>query len=273
MKTISQYLFDLERFGISPTKIRARLDGTASNAPRILSVSMPKSGTNLLQRILVLHPALSRAWLPTLGQRNAEKWTNTRSVFSPIRSGKIVSSHFDFDENLAQIVRDELGYKLLLVVRDPRDAVVSDMHYIRTWPGHPLKKQIDALPDDKARLLELIEGRNGIRNIRDQVLRFSGWKDYAHTVRFEDAVGAGGGGSDERQLAVVKDIFDYLGMPLNPNGVSTIAANARSEKTQTFRTGRVRNWEAVYDEEVKDAFRAIAGDLLIDLGYETGVHW
>ncbi len=273
MKNLSQYMFDLERFGVSPSKLRARLDGRTANAPRILTVTMPKSGTNLLQRILVLHPALSRAWLPTLGRRNAEKWSRPRELFTPIKSGKIVSSHFDFDENLAKLMSEELGYKILLMVRDPRDAVISDMHYILSWPGHPQKEQFAALPDDKARLLELIEGKNGVRNIREQILRFSDWTKYAHTIRFEDAVGAGGGGSDEIQLQIVRDLFDYLDLPVDENEATAIAANARSSKTQTFRTGRIRNWETVYDQEVKDAFRNIAGDLLIDLGYETGTDW
>ena len=273
MKKISQYLFDIERFGASPAKIRARLNGSAANAPRILTVTMPKSGTNLLQRILVLHPALSRAWLPTLGRRNAEKWSHPRELFSPISSGKIVSSHFDFDEELARLMSEDLGYKTLLMVRDPRDAVISDMHYILSWPGHPLKDQILSLPNDKARLLELIEGRNGLRNIRDQIQRFSGWTKFAHTIRFEDAVGAGGGGSDTTQLAVVKGIFEYLGLSLNEADASSIASNARSGKTQTFRTGRIRNWETIYDQDVKDAFREVAGDLLIELGYEVGADW
>ncbi|MGY9032823.1 MAG: sulfotransferase domain-containing protein [Rhodobacterales bacterium] len=273
MKKLPQYLFDLERFGASPAKILARLNGSAANAPRILTVTMPKSGTNLLQRILVLHPALSRAWLPTLGRRNAKKWSRPREFFSPISSGKIVSSHFDFDEGLARLMSEDLGYKILLMVRDPRDAVISDIHYILTWPGHPLKDQISALPDDKARMLELIEGRNGVRNIRDQILRFSDWTKFAHTIRFEDAVGSGGGGSDSAQLSVVKDILDYIELPLTEADARSIAANARSGKTQTFRTGRIRNWETLYDQDVKDAFRAVAGDLLIELGYETGTEW
>jgi hypothetical protein len=122
-------------------------------------------------------------------------------------------------------------------------------------------------------MLELIEGRNGVRNIRDQILRFSDWTKFAHTIRFEDAVGSGGGGSDSAQLSVVKDIFDYIDLPLTEADARSIAANARSGKTQTFRTGRIRNWETLYDQDVKDAFRAVAGDLLIELGYETGTEW
>ncbi|MDB4196974.1 sulfotransferase domain-containing protein, partial [Ascidiaceihabitans sp.] len=120
MKSFSQYMFDFERFGLSPSKLRSHLNGASARAPRVLSISMPKSGTNLLQRILVLHPALSRAWLPTLGQRNAEKWSDPRALFSPIRNGKIISSHFDYDEKLASLMRDELKYKMMLIVRDPR---------------------------------------------------------------------------------------------------------------------------------------------------------
>ena len=33
MKKLPQYLFDLERFGASPAKILARLNGSAANAP------------------------------------------------------------------------------------------------------------------------------------------------------------------------------------------------------------------------------------------------
>lgn len=273
MKTLQQYMFDAERFGLTPKKIWTRLSGKTKTAPRILSITMPKSGTALLQRILVLHPVLSRAWLPTLGRRNLEIWADARKLFTPIKPGKIISSHFDYDVQLADLMRNELSYKMLLMVRDPRDAVISDMHYIQTWPGHPLKDQVKAMGDDKTRLMALIQGRDGIRNIRDQVLRFAEWTRYAHTVRFEDAVGKGGGGSDETQLACVQGIFDYLGIPMSESEAQWIATNARSGKTQTFRTGRIRNWEKVYDDELKDAFRAVAGDLLIDLGYETGMEW
>ena len=126
---------------------------------------------------------------------------------------------------------------------------------------------------EKSKLLALIEGRDGLRNMHDQILRFSKWAKYAYVVRFEDVVGAGGAGSDEKQLEVVKGIFNYLEIPIDDSKAQHIATNARSDKTQTFRTGRTRNWETVYDQELKDAFRAVAGDLLIELGYEEGLNW
>ncbi|WBY17284.1 sulfotransferase domain-containing protein [Erythrobacteraceae bacterium WH01K] len=273
MKSLSQYAFDLQRFGLTPARIASRLVGEARHAPRILTVTMPKSGTNLLQRLLVLHPALSRALLPTLGQRNRERWSDIEKLLAPIGPGRIVSSHFDFDPDLAATVGDKLGYKILLMVRDPRDAVISDMHYIQSWPGHPLKERVASMKDDKTRLLAIINGEHGGRNIRDQILRFSDWTGHAHTVRFEDTVGAQGGGTDETQLETVRGIFAYLGMDVSLEQAKAIAVDARSSKTQTFRTGRIRNWETVYDRDVKDAFKAVAGDQLIELGYEKDHDW
>ena len=273
MKSFQQYLFDLKRFGVAPDKLLAQATGQKRQAPRILTVTMPKSGTNLLQRILVLHPLLGRAWLPTLGQRNAEKWADPRKLLSGVGAGRIISTHFDYDEGLAQLIRDELGFKLLLMVRDPRDAVISDMHYIASWPGHPQKELLAGMSSDKERLLSLIEGRQGIRPVRDQILRFSDWSRYAHTLRFEDTVGAGGGGSDEAQFRMIQEMFAYLDLPMDDTTVRDYAARARSAKTQTFRTGRLGNWKEAFDDEVRDSFRRHAGDLLIELGYEKDLDW
>ena len=42
MKSFSQYMFDFERFGLSPSKLFSHLNGTSARAPRVLTISMPK---------------------------------------------------------------------------------------------------------------------------------------------------------------------------------------------------------------------------------------
>lgn len=273
MKTLNNYIYDLQRFGLTPEKLIAQIAGKKARAPRILTVTMPKSGTNLLQRILLLHPWLSRALLPTLGRRNEGKWKDARGLLGRIGPGRIVSSHFDYDENLCRMVKEELGYRLLLMIRDPRDALISDMHYIQSWPGHPQKELISGMASDKERLLALIDGSNGIRPIRDQIKRFSGWATHAHVIRFEDAVGAAGGGSDKAQKEVIRGIFNEIDVPLSNEKAEYIARNCRSAKTQTFRTGSTRNWEKVFDDDIRSAFNRVAGDLLVELGYEKDLNW
>ena len=273
MKNLNQYVYDFERFGLTPTKIGARMLGLSSKCPRILTVTMPKSGTNLLQRILLLHPYLSRSLLNTLGNRNLKKWSDPESLLSPIKNGKIISTHFDYDEELASLINDKLQYKVLLMVRDPRDALISDMYYIRSWPGHPLKNYFNALPNDETRLGHLITGGSNFNGIRKQVLRFSEWQNCAFTIKFEDAVGASGGGDDNKQSEMINDLYKYLDMPLKPSQLQKICERSRSSSTQTFRTGKIGNWRSEYSDQLKEKFKSEAGDLLIALGYESDYSW
>jgi len=273
MKNIKQYLYDFERFGLTPSKLLAQAMGQKKNAPRILTVTLPKSGTNLLQRMLILHPSLSRAWLPTLGRRNHKLWADIRKLLGGVGSGKIISSHLDYNDDLADLVQKELQYKVLLMARDPRDVVVSEIYYIQTWPGHPHKQLVTTMKNDKERLLAVIKGYGVIPPINKQILRFSGWADRAFVVRFEDAVGAGGGGNDESQREVVRGIYGYLGMSISDSQLDYICKNARSAKTQNFRRGAIGDWKNKFDSEVAAEFKKQAGKLLIDLGYEKDLDW
>ena len=273
MKTVEQYLYDLERFGLTPTKILTRLISDSSRNPRIVTVTMPKSGTNLLQRILILHPSLRRAWLPTLGNRNKEIWSDVQKLLKPVRQGSIISTHFDYDEDLALVLQRELGFKTIFMVRDPRDVVISAIHYIQSWPGHPHKKLISSMGSDKEKILAIINGHSIIPSISQKIRRFSGWIDKSHLVRFEDAVGTAGGGDDFTQRESVRNIYKYLDMPLNDKLLNYICGNARSQKTQTFRRGLINEWKNQFDSELTSAFKIQAGQLLIDMGYEKNLEW
>jgi hypothetical protein len=41
----------------------------------------------------------------------------------------------------------------------------------------------------------------------------------------------------------------------------------------TFRKGRTGDWQNHFTEAHKNAFKAVAGDALIELGYEGDVGW
>lgn len=49
--------------------------------------------------------------------------------------------------------------------------------------------------------------------------------------------------------------------------------NVNPEKSPTYRKGQSGNWRQEFDEEVKERFKAVAGDLLIELGYEKDLNW
>ena len=61
---LSKTWWDLKRFGMTPDKIWRRRG--RPDLPKIFCVSVPKSGTHLLERVLCLHPRLYRKFMSTL---------------------------------------------------------------------------------------------------------------------------------------------------------------------------------------------------------------
>jgi hypothetical protein len=96
MQMFSQYMFNPECFDVRQTKTNERSDGAASRAPRALSISVPKSGTNHLQRILMLQPGLNRAWLPTIDRRKRGTGQNQLALLTFIKKNKINLSPLDY---------------------------------------------------------------------------------------------------------------------------------------------------------------------------------
>lgn len=274
MKTISNYLHDIERFGYSPKKLYSRIFENRESLPKIISVSVPKSGTNLIQRILTLHPQLYRRIVPTLGRRNHEKWSDWEKLFSKTKPGEIISSHFDYDHALEKYLIHQANHKIIFVARDPRDIVISDMYYILKRPDHGYYEEIKEMSSEKEMLSALILGTDNIRPIDKQINRFIGWLN-AETLylKFENMVGEAGGGTDHSQRDSIQKIYDHLGIPIKDEMLSFIASNCRSSKSQTFRKGTINNWKHQFDDDLKSQFKSVAGDLLIQMGYQKDMDW
>ena len=96
---------------------------------------------------------------------------------------------------------------------------------------------------------------------------------YTLTVRFENLVGARGGGSDAVQRNEIEKIAAHLGMRLTPDDIDCVIEKAFNPKSPTFRKGLIGDWKSHFTPEHKDAFKRVAGQLLIDLGYEKDFEW
>ena len=55
--------------------------------------------------------------------------------------------------------------------------------------------------------------------------------------------------------------------------VQVIEQNIIPEKSPTFRSGKVGEWQAHFTNEHKALFKKVTGDLLIRLGYEKDNDW
>jgi hypothetical protein len=257
----------LERFGLSPGKLPRRV--LNAGAPRVFCVSIPKSGTHLLERALCLHPALYRKFLPTVSDENVAKWGGLLRLAGKIRPGQVVCSHLRFSERYPTDL-DVNQVRGLFMVRNPRDLVVSQIHYVTKRSDHRLHDLFSALPDAKAKLRLAIAGdaEHNLPSIGQRLGYFEGW---LHTdllvVRFEDLVGDAGGGDAGRQRDTLRSIFGHLGVDAGQKRLDAVSERLFSADSPTFRKGAIGQSKDFFDDELEELFRRSIGDRAAPYGY------
>lgn len=100
------------------------------------------------------------------------------------------------------------------------------------------------------------------------------WNDSRHFVstRFEDLIGVHGGGEFGVQCEKIRKIAAHVSLGLNEREIKHIAKTMIGN-SYTFRKGVIGGWRSVLSDEHKDEFKKLAGNLLIELGYEKDLDW
>lgn len=244
----------------------------------VLANSVPKAGSHLLARCLELMGLV-------YNRTHVHYLHPDERIEQAIRGtwlGEFLTAHIPYSTRWHNLLAERRG-RVLLIIRDPRDVVVSHFYYV-TYKDrkHRLRPYYLQLADDHARLMASIQGLTPsdgnpygrLDNIARRFRSFLEWEHHdALVVRFEHLVGPEGGGSAERQEATIRNIAHHLGLPLSPEKVRFVAHNLFYRKSATFRKGSIGDWRNHFTEEHKRVFKELAGDLLIDLGYERDNDW
>jgi hypothetical protein len=232
--------------------------------PILLGISFPKSGTNLLAQILQgfskVAPFAPHI-IPHLGVGVGLDVRQRRALvkrqLAALRPLDFVTAHLPaLKENLEIVCAPRfLPY---LILRDPRDVAVSLVYYVTGMEKkHPLHQYYSfTLKTFDERLLVSIQGielpNPKTHNIARQFENYLGWLA-AITDHFLQRV---------ETLSVSREkIIEALDSSINPS------------KSPTFRSGKTGEWKKHFTEEHKRAFKDVAGDLLIRLGYEKDDNW
>jgi len=271
-----------------------RGDGLA----RVVANSIPKSGTHLLDRLLVLlgfeqveggiRPNLvegrfrpvrrllrGRGEKVTVGvvspREISRRWLAGR--LSRVPEGGFINAHCVYTPELAELFREE-GMRMVCILRDPRDVAVSQMHYIKQREQHFAHEGYMALPSDRERLLVSIQGGEldgrEIEPLGERYGQFLKWgrEGGAEMVRFEDLVGPLGGGSEEAQRLAVERVATHLGIPVDERTMRSVKEGLFGVG-RTFRRGQVGGWREEFTAEHERALGDSVGPLLAELGYEA----
>jgi len=264
--SLPQARWTIERFGLSPRKVRSRIsDG---EAPRVFCVSLPKAGTHLLERALCLHPRLYRKLWPTISDENIGRWHGLDGLLPRVRPGQIVASHLRYRAEYPALLASH-RVRGVFLVRDPRDIVVSQVHYVTARQDHRAHELLASLPDLKSRIRVAIEGdaHHKVASIGERLERFAGWLDALLVVRFEDLIGQTGGGDARLQRNAVASIYRHLGMDVDPTLLDSICVNLYSPDSPTFRRGAIGGWRSAFDDELTALFDEVVGDRGLPYGY------
>jgi len=257
----------------------------------ILQISIPKCGTHLLYKCIktILD-------IPIYPRDDDEK-------------NNIFANHDRYcQENIIKHAKIKDASKFF-IYRDPRDQIISFIFWVNKFikneeraSDFSLKRILDFEANVNVNLsyeaykdltfdeliLQLILGGcayydvTGIykpnyktHGINDFYKSYFGWfKHYPDflIIKFEDLVGAKGGGDDKVQFNTIKKIAQNLGKNLSDEEIQKIANNLFG-RTWTFKDGQIGSWKKYFKPIHKQCFKAVAGQLLIELGYESDLNW
>jgi hypothetical protein len=277
---------------------------------RLFINSMPKSGTHLLIKTIELlgyqnflnslfKKVFSKlgVWVPSSliyesVNRNISFWLNRREnyetsvyigIMSPVavpyslakkwlqkvNHGFYIAGHVPYTEIFKDLL-DDLNFKHILIIRDPRDVIVSMAHYMAR-PDYSSKSFKRLSFEDRVKFLMnggVLDNRHfmGLKEAYKKALQ---WKESdCLIVRFEDLVGLRGGGTEEVQKKSVYQIATYLGI-LEEGFIKNCCHNIYDPSSPTFRRGKIGAWMDEFPENLLEKFNTEMEEVLRALGYDV----
>ena len=263
---------------------RLRFASLPASLPVLLGISFPKSGTHLLDQILLgfskvapfstrLHSFYAEYEGESGRKRSPEQALTWLDSLGP---GDIASAHlFARAEAVERVCSSR--FVPYFIFRDPRDVVVSHVFYVTDMEErHVHHDYYASLPDFDSRLTASILGRpDGGVEFPDIAARFApylGWLDRPEvlTIHFEQLI-------HDRPGALAR-ILDHLlaRLPLTVPRLQilgSLEASINPKRSPTFRSGKTGEWAKHFTPEHKQLFKEVAGKLLVKLGYEKDENW
>jgi hypothetical protein len=263
---------------------RLRFASQPADLPILLGISFPKSGTHLLDQILLgfsnVAPYAKRVhsfYAEYEGESGRKRAPEQAAAWlDSLHPRDVASAHlFARPEVVARVCSSK--FAPYFIFRDPRDVVVSHVFYVTDMEArHVHHDYYQSLPDFDSRLKVSILGRPDSEaefpDIAERFAPYLGWLDQPEvlSIHFEDLI--------HDRAATLTQIMDHLlaRVPLRATRqliLDSLETSINPKKSPTFRSGKTGEWKKHFTEEHKKIFKDVAGNLLIKLGYEKDGEW
>jgi hypothetical protein len=236
-------------------------------ARKILLVSIQKSGTHLIQRVM------KQAGFAGKGVGKECRLSH----FNGLSDDQYLWTHFTPSDEVQKAIEE--GNEQIYIIfnyRDPRDVLASWFHWLhpkteKNMHAHQsyMKKVYSAFSDDE--LIKIFIKIDKFREVEYNPLEHF---RYARVllfhprilkIRFEDLVGSKGGGSDEKQMETVRSLLSYLDLDVAES--ESIARSAFDSKSETFRKGQIGGYKELFSFDHLKMFNQLHGEIIRQYGY------
>ncbi len=264
-------------------------DLSATNV--VLLTSTPKCGTHLLIKLFnLIIPGNPEGIM-------AGDDLNDEIIQKAIDNNEYIWSHYACNENNLFFIK-KYNIKTVYIYRDPRDQLISFIDWFKNFLSKDddwksklnvdlwTKTPFDGLLSLAIQNLSVCFATDNYPSATIPLFnpfeewflcnnRFIPWTKTkgVYSLRFEDLVGPSGGGSLKRQIREIIKISHHIGYPIEDFRQAKKIADNLFGGTTTFRQGQIGTWKKTFTEEHKKIFKEVAGQLLIDLGYEKDMNW
>lgn len=248
-----------------------------SQPNRVLVNGSPKSGTTWMVRLLATVP----------GHLRVGNYRGDLARFSRPPPGAVIHGHEPYSRELADVLAARQVH-VVLMLRDPRDQMVSRLYHIRRDPSHRWHVRMNELPDEEA-LMHCIEGGPDLEPARNLITLVRGWQSRERDhpvicVQYERLLA--------NPVAEFRRTLNFLNVEISPGRLEAIVHRNRFERlavgkriwkqprrpgeenpSSHFRKGIVGDWKNHFNETHRERFKELAGQFLIEMGYEHDLNW
>lgn len=251
------------------------LDGRKNPKQKVLVNGSPKTGTTWMLKMIESIP----------GYHEVGNFNGEIARYHTVKTGDVVHGHDWLSPELAEILNKN-AIKVVLMIRDPRDQLISRVFHIRRVQDHAWHQRLNTVSMDEAIML-CIEGGDGLPGTRTMIELTQTWLDNRLDiicVRYEELLA--------EPVNEFNRVVDYLGIKMADTLLESIVARNQFERLASgkkfwketrkqgqadpdshFRKGIIGDWQNYLNDEHKDKFKQMAGDKLIELGYEKDLKW
>jgi hypothetical protein len=253
-------------------------------APRIFGNAMPKSGSHLLTQILsgltALGPVVDPGYPPvnrSEGNRPLSPDAVLRNLLQ-MKPGDIRYGYIHAEDPFLSVLIQN-NWATIFLYRDPRDMLVSHVFYATDmYEGHGMHsyytEKLHSMEERlNAAIMGVTESGFELASVKERYDSYRGWLNQPGILclKFEDLI-------LDRE-STLECLLDYIGSrgftPNKPRNeaLHSLLNSIAPQKSGTFRKGIPGNWREYFTDSNKSLFSQVAGDLLIDLGYEQNHNW